>query len=247
MAHQSGGCEAQLSDFSLLLKEASERKMLDFEAFFTACVGSWKTERIYHSTQTGEVERSYTEYQVEALTEAAKQQILQVAQSIDTKGGIQVDLAQVNENSNCCPGFAIAFDTVSEKGERVSMKLKALFVPDSCVLSTAAIEMPALPLVAQVAPDSTPELIQGFYLRDEGYSEAGTIAGRFTYQPIRQTLEMTTHYRRSVAVDQMRIVSPELRLRTIVTYERPTTGEPPTVITLVGFGVEYKQLAEGVA
>lgn len=221
--------------------------MLDFEAFFTECVGFWKTERIYHAIQTGEVERSYTEYQVEALTPTAKQQILQVLQPIEAKGGIQVDPTQLDGNADRCPGFAISFDTVSEKGERVSMNLRALFVPDACVLATEAIEIPPLPLVAEVAPDPAHNLIQGFYLRDEGYSEVGAIAGRFTYQPIRQTLEMTTHYHRSVAVDQMRIVSPALRLRTIVTYERPTNGEPPTVITLVGFGAEYKQLAEGAA
>ncbi len=54
---------------------------------------------------------------------------------------------------------------------------------------------------------------------------------------------ITTYYRRSVAVDQMRLVAPDLRLRTIVTYQRPTAGEPPSVIDLVGFGVERKQSA----
>jgi hypothetical protein len=52
---------------------------------------------------------------------------------------------------------------------------------------------------------------------------------------------MTTYYSRSIAVDQMRFVKPDLRLRTIVTYERPTDQSPPSVIDLVGFGVEYKQ------
>jgi hypothetical protein len=85
------------------------------------------------------------------------------------------------------------------------------------------------------------EVLQGFYLRDQGYSETGAIAGRFTYQPTRQTLEMTTYYRRSVAVDQMRFVAPDLRLRTIVTYQRPEPGQTPTVIDLVGFGVERRQ------
>jgi hypothetical protein len=87
-------------------------------------------------------------------------------------------------------------------------------------------------------------VIQGFYLRDEGYSEAGAIAGRFTYQPTRQTLEMITYYRRSVAVDQMRIVTPDLRIRTIITYQRPQSNDqPPTVIDLIGFGTERKQSA----
>jgi hypothetical protein len=84
-------------------------------------------------------------------------------------------------------------------------------------------------------------MIQGLYLRDEGYSEAGAVAGRFTYLPTRQTLEMTTYYKRSAAVDQMRLVAPDLRTRTIVTYQRPESGEIPTVIDLIGFGVERRQ------
>lgn len=184
----------------------------------------------------GQIERSYTEYRVEALTSEQKQQIL----SLSALNGLKVNLPQETDE-NICPGFAIAFDTVSEKGERVAMSLKALFVPDAYV--SAAPEQatkPMLPSAARVAQSE--ELIQGFYLRDEGYSEAGAIAGRFTYQPTRQTLEMTTSYRRSVAVDQMRLVAPDLRLRTILTYKRPENGETPTVIDLAGFGVEKRQL-----
>ena len=119
------------------------------------------------------------------------------------------------------------------------MSLEALFVPDSYVLATSMTEIPP-PIAAQIDPAG--EATKGFYLRNEGYSEAGAIAGRFTYQPIRQTLEMTTYYRRSVAVDQMRLITPNLRLRTIVTYQRPeTTEEPPSIIDLVGFGAEHKQ------
>jgi hypothetical protein len=54
---------------------------------------------------------------------------------------------------------------------------------------------------------------------------------------------MITFYRRSIAVDQMRFVSPDLRLRTIITYQKPPAGEGPEVITLVGFGVEKRQPA----
>ncbi|WP_348227328.1 phycobiliprotein lyase [Trichocoleus desertorum] len=85
--------------------------------------------------------------------------------------------------------------------------------------------------------------MQGFYLRNAAYSEAGAIAGRFTYQRTRQTLEMTTFYNRSVAVDQMRLIAPNVRLRTIVTYQRPRPHEIPSVIDLIGFGVEHKQSA----
>ena len=214
--------------------------MLNFQDFFTACTGLWKTERIYHSILQGEVERSYTEYRVESLTGDQKQAIL----SLSELGGIKVDMAQVKSDERVCPGFAIAFDTVSESGEQVSMSLKALFIPDAYVLSNEmSADAPPLPMAAQVP--ATQEVIEGFYLRDEGYSEGGAVASRFTYLPSRQTLEMTTYYRRSVAVDQMRLVAPDLRIRTIITYQRPDSGEAPTVIDLVGFGVERRQPLEG--
>jgi len=214
--------------------------MLNFQDFFTACTGLWKTERIYHSILQGEVERSYTEYRVESLTGDQKQAIL----SLSELGGIKVDTAQVKSDERVCPGFAIAFDTVSESGEQVSMSLKALFIPDAYVISNEmSADAPPLPMAAQVP--ATQEVIEGFYLRDEGYSEGGAVASRFTYLPSRQTLEMTTYYRRSVAVDQMRLVAPDLRIRTIITYQRPDSGEAPTVIDLVGFGVERRQPLEG--
>lgn len=209
--------------------------MLNFQEFFTVCVGKWKIERTYHYLLAGQVEKSYTEYDVSTLEIAQKQQIL----SISALNGIKVDLARVDANSSL-PGFAIAFNTRSETGETLSMSLQALFVPDTCVTSDTVIQ--EIPPPTAAAVDVTAETIRGFYLRDEGYSEAGAIAGRFTYQPTRQTLEMTTYYKRSVAVDQMRIVTPDLRLRTIITYQRPANiEEPPSIIDLVGFGVERKQ------
>ncbi|GAB4368687.1 MAG: phycobiliprotein lyase [Elainellaceae cyanobacterium] len=219
--------------------------MLNFQDFFTACAGFWKTERTYHSVLTGEVERSYTEFRADTLDLAEKQQILSGSRAGEqTFSGITIDVERIMHNSMAMPGFAIAFDTRSEKGEEVSMRLKALFVPDSYVISKQQeFEPMPLPIAAQVPAEPTGEVIQGFYLRDKGYSEAGAIAGRFTYQPTRQTLEMTTYYNRSVAVDQMRLVNPELRLRTIVTYQRPTDGSLPSIIDLIGFGVEHKQPA----
>lgn len=211
--------------------------MLSFQDFFVACAGLWRTDRTYHSVQSGEIERSYTEFRADTLAEIEKQRIL-------TSGGGSFSGIKLNVTAlvqeNACPGFAIAFDTKSETGEEVSMQLNALFVPDRYVDAALEFEPQPQPAAAEV---SDTDAIAGFYLRDEGYSESGAIAGRFTYQPIRQTLEMTTYYRRSVAVDQMRLVSPDLRLRTIVTYQRPPAGEPPSVITLIGFGVEKKDQA----
>ncbi len=209
--------------------------MLSFDEFFNACSGLWRTERIYHSLLEGQIERSYTEFRVESISQVQKQEIL--AQST-----VHLDTAKLIEQQQKFPGFAIAFDTRSETGETVSMSLQALFVPDT-YLPTQALtpDLPPPPLSAQIALE--PGLIQGFYLRDRGYSEAGAIAGRFSYQPIRQTLEMTTYYQRSVAVDQMRLVADDVRMRTIVTYQRPQPGEIPTTIDLIGFGVERRYSA----
>lgn len=212
--------------------------MLDFQDFFTACTGIWKTERIYHSILQGEIERSYTQYRVEPLIEAEKQQILADV----SLNGLKINQAALSSPQGICPGFAIAFDTVSETGEQVSMSLKALFVPDAYANDETPSNYPPLPSAAQISP--TEEVIKGFYLRDEGYSEAGAVKSRFTYLPSRQTLEMTTYYRSSVAVDQMRLVEPDLRLRTIITYQRPEQNVSPTIIDLVGFGVERRQPLE---
>lgn len=212
--------------------------MLSFQDFFAACSGVWNTERIYHYPLQGEVERSFTEFRVSPLDSLVKEKIL-LPYAGDRTNDVSISPTALT-NEWACPGFAIAFDTRSETGEEVSMTLNALFVPNTC-MTQQALSLPELPSAAQVAPSA--EVIAGIYLRDQGYSEAGEIAGQFTYQPTRQTLEMTTYYRRSVAVDQMRFVAPTMRMRTIVTYQRPEDGTPPTVITLLGFGVEYRQAA----
>ncbi len=210
--------------------------MLEIQEFFSACVGTWKTERTYHYPLHNEVERSYTEFNVAALAVAEKQQISSAFLPI---GSISAT-AEIDD----FPGFSIGFATVSEKGDRVAMNLKALFVPDRAILAPALLATdplaPAMPLATEIL-DST-EVIRGLYLRDEGYSETGAITGRFTYLPSRQTLELVTYYSRSVAVDQLRLISPTTRLRTIVTYQRPQPGEVPTVVNLVGFGLEQKSL-----
>ncbi|MDX2228637.1 MAG: phycobiliprotein lyase [Leptolyngbyaceae cyanobacterium bins.349] len=213
--------------------------MLSFQDFFAACAGLWKTERIYHYPLNGEVERSFTEFRVSGLTGAVKEKILSPFAS-DRTPELAIAPAALTSSELGCPGFAIAFDTRSETGEAVSMTLNALFVPNAFI-TTTTLTLPEPPIAAQLAPSD--EVIQGIYLRDEGYSEAGAIAGQFTYQPTRQTLEMTTYYRRSVAVDQMRFIAPNMRMRTIVTYQRPEANTPPTVVTLLGFGVEYRQAA----
>ena len=212
--------------------------MLGFNQFFQACSGFWQIERTYHDLLSGVIERSYTEYQVDTLAEAQKQEMLSLSPlHTNLKAGNGSQASELTRGE--FPGFSIAFDTTSEKGEKLSMNLKALFIPydyvqDYELFTTKEI----LPAAAQLPV--TEEVIQGFYLRDEGYSESGAIQSSFTYLPSRQTLEMLTFYRRSIAIDQMRLVSDGLRLRTIITYKKPEPGEIPSVITLMGFGVEKR-------
>lgn len=213
--------------------------MLEFNQFFRACSGFWQIERTYHDLLNGSIERSYTEYQVAPLAEVQKQELLS-ASPLNNALIIGNEAQRSQPISQEFPGFSIAFDTISEKGEQVSMSLKALFVPYNYVQNYELFTNKEIPPIAAQLP-ITEEVIQGFYLRDEGYSESGAIQSSFTYLPSKQTLEMLTFYRRSIAIDQMRLVSDGLRLRTIITYQKPEPGEIPSVISLVGFGVEKRR------
>ncbi|MFM6895867.1 MAG: phycobiliprotein lyase, partial [Microcystis panniformis] len=53
-------------------------------------------------------------------------------------------------------------------------------------------------------------------------------------------LLMTTNYTRSVSVDSITLINPDLRIRKIINYQRPQEGEPLEKVLLVGFGVECK-------
>jgi CpeS-like protein len=201
--------------------------MMTFQEFFQACDGTWSTDRTYHHYSQGEIERSHTDFTATTLDNVTKSQLLKAVMP----AGVTPDAVQDS------PGFAIQFDTVSETGTTVGMSLQALFVPENFVTTT---EKPLpTPIAAQVSVQE--ELLRGYYLRNEGYSESGAIAGTFTYLPTRRTLEMMTVYSRSVAVDQMRFVDVDTRLRTIVTYRRPEGNAMPTEISLVGFGLERRQ------
>jgi hypothetical protein len=203
--------------------------MMTFQDFFQACDGTWSTDRTYHYYDQGEIERSHTDFTAKTLDHSIKSNLLAVVMP----SGVTPDAVTDS------PGFAIQFDTVSESGATVGMSLQALFVPERFVTSDDTIQNVPAPMAAQVSDPG--ELVRGFYLRNEGYSEKGAIAGRFTYLPTRQTLEMTTVYSRSVAVDQMRFIDHNTRLRTIVTYRRPENNTVPTEISLVGFGLERRQ------
>jgi hypothetical protein len=46
---------------------------------------------------------------------------------------------------------------------------------------------------------------------------------------------------KSEVVDQIRVLPETVRLRTIITYQRPAAGKVPTDIILVGFGLERRE------
>ena len=203
--------------------------MMSFQDFFQACDGTWSTDRTYHYYDQGEIERSHTDFTAKTLDKPIKSKLLAAVMP----SGVTADAVADS------PGFAIQFDTVSESGVAVGMSLQALFVPERFVTSDDTVQNVPAPMAAQISDPG--ELVRGFYLRNQGYSEKGAIAGRFTYLPTRQTLEMTTVYSQSVAVDQMRFIDHNTRLRTIVTYRRPEENIVPTEISLVGFGLERRQ------
>ncbi len=178
-----------------------------FHQFFEACVGTWVTERTYHYLPQQEVERSHTEFTIQPLQSDAKTQVL-------TDNGYAIP-----EQIDTLPGFHLAFDTVSEKGEQVSQALNMLFVyqpPDGVIL-------------------------QGDYLRDRAYEEAKPMVAQFQFDPVKRELLMTTTYTKVVAVDSITLINPHLRIRRIINYLRPMDGKPLETVVLVGFGVEQKQ------
>lgn len=174
--------------------------------FFNCCVGNWSIERTYHYLQHHEIERSHTEFQVQLLNDEQKYQVLQ--------GNHYNPLPSVG---NLC-GFALAFQTTSEHGEKVSQELRALFVPKQ----------------------ESGTIVRGDYLRDRAYEEARPIVSSFRFDSQSRELLMTTPYTKVVSVDSITFVNPQLRIRKILNYERPPEGKPLDKVVLVGFGVEQK-------
>ena len=90
----------------------------DFQDFFDCCVGEWHTERTYHYLTHQEVERSRTEFRVDAITPELKQKVLADNQYSPPDSPLET-----------LPGFRLGFYTISEKGEEVSQELRMLFIP----------------------------------------------------------------------------------------------------------------------
>ncbi len=177
-----------------------------FHTFFDHCVGNWSTERTYHYLTQNEVERSHTDFQVSPLTPDLKSKVL-----ADNGYDEITDLATL-------PGFHLAFNTVSEKGEKVSQALNLTFVVQS----------------------ETGPTLEGDYLRDRAYEESRPIISRFRFDSHTRELLMTTNYSRVVSVDSITLINPETRIRRILNYLRPPAGQPLEKLGLVGFGVEQK-------
>ncbi|EGJ32541.1 MULTISPECIES: phycobiliprotein lyase [Moorena] len=177
-----------------------------FKYFFDCCVGTWVAQRTYHNLTHQEVERSLTEFTIEPLSSPLKTKVL-----IDNQ---QPDLPNIND---LC-GYHLGFETVSEKGERVSQQLNMLFVP-------------------QVEESM---IIEGDYLRDRAYEEAKPKVAHFSFDTNKLELLMTTYYTRVVSVDSITLINPNLRIRKIINYQRPPESQPLDKVVLVGFGVEQK-------
>ncbi len=181
--------------------------MEKFRYFFDCCIGRWVTERTYHYLTVQEVERSRTEFAIAPLSAAAKTQVLTDNQRPSI------------ENIESLCGFHLGFETVSDKGDRVSQQLNMLFVPQ----------------------EEHEGVITGDYLRDRAYEEAIPKIAQFHFDPHSLELLMTTNYTRFISVDSITLINPTLRIRRIFNYHRPTPGQPLDQLALVGFGVEQKQ------
>ncbi|MGF1494985.1 MAG: phycobiliprotein lyase [Microcoleaceae cyanobacterium] len=178
-----------------------------FQAFFDHCVGQWSTERTYHYLTQQMVERSHTDFVIHPLGLDAKAKVLQ-----DNQRSTELDLKTL-------PGYQLAFQTVSETGERVSQELNFLFVPQD-------IQLP---------------LVEGDYLRDRAYEEAQPMVSHFRFDINTNELLMRTNYTRVVSVDSITLVNPRMRIRKILNYQRPVADQPLETVLLAGFGVEQKQ------
>lgn len=122
------------------------------------------------------------------------------------------------DNLASLPGFSLGFYTISEKGEEVRQNLNLMFVPQS----------------------ENGSILEGDYLRDRAYEEARPIVSHFRFDSNTKELLMTTNYTHVVSVDSITLTNPTLRIRKILNYEKPPTGQPLKNVLLAGFGVEQK-------
>lgn len=118
------------------------------------------------------------------------------------------------------PGFNLGFYTINDKGEEVRQNLNLMFIPTS----------------------ESGNFLEGDYLRDRAYEEDRPIISHFCFNSTTKELLMTTNYTRVVSVDSITMINPQLRIRKILNYQRPSEGQPLEKVLLAGFGVEQKGL-----
>ncbi|MGD1921396.1 MAG: phycobiliprotein lyase [Pleurocapsa sp.] len=137
----------------------------------------------------------------------------------DGKAQVLSDNAyQQLDNLEGLPGFNLGFYTISETGEEKRRNLNLMFVPKS----------------------EDGAILEGDYLRDRAYEEERPIISHFSFDSTNRELLMTTNYTRVVSVDSITLTNPSLRIRKILNYEKPSSGQPLQNVLLVGFGVEKK-------
>ena len=122
------------------------------------------------------------------------------------------------DNLSQLPGFNLGFYTISEKGEEKKQNLNLIFVPKS----------------------ENGIFLSGDYLRDRAYEEDRPIISDFRFDSNTRELLMTTNYTRVVSVDSITLTNPNVRIRKILNYAKPSPGQPLQNILLAGFGVEQK-------
>ncbi len=163
-------------------------------------------------------ERTY-HYLVHKEVERSRTEFTIAPLTADLKAKVLADNQYPSQpDLDSLPGFSLGFYTISEKGEEVSQQLNLLFVPKQ----------------------ESNGCLEGDYLRDRAYEESRPIVSHFRFDPNLRELLMTTNYTRVVSVDSITLVNPNLRIRKILNYQRPSEGQPLENVVLVGFGVEEK-------
>eukprot|EP00741_Cyanophora_paradoxa_P009618 tig00001542_g9316.t1 len=111
--------------FSVRASASHDKESMNkaFWKFFDAQPGRWFSERTYHYfspelPQTGEIERSQTDFTVDELDEYVKRRVLEVCNEEVTEEGVEA-----------AAGYKVFFDTVMEKRGRVTNSTNVLFVP----------------------------------------------------------------------------------------------------------------------
>ena len=142
----------------------------------------------------------------------------------EQKNRVLTDNAYQQKGSlDAFPGFNLGFYTINDKGEEVTQNLNLMFIPST----------------------ESENILEGDYLRDLAYEEARPIISHFRFNALTKELLMTTNYTRVESVDSITLINPNLRIRKILNYQRPSEKQPLETVLLAGFGVEEKVLNKG--